>query len=38
MHMILSWGSNTTAMQSEQQNCMEDQIDLPQIFMCLCHQ
>ena len=38
MRMILSWGSDTTAMQSERQNCMEDQIDLPQIFMCLRHQ
>ena len=37
MRMILSWGSDTTAMHSERQNCMEEQIDLPQIFMCLCH-
>ena len=38
MHMILSRGSDTTTMQSERQNCMENQIDLPQIFMCLRHQ
>ena len=38
MHMILSWGSDTNAMQIERQNCMGDQIDLPQIFMCLHHQ